>query len=182
MVADCGHNPEPGFYVLCLACMHGMQQALIEVVEEYERLDASPSQGGGDGPSRMKPKSKSPANDHVISLRDHRVEGTLPRLLADTLRRFGQTPYPTVRGNRDALLNRAVMVSKAEWSPGFLADLRRVLAQLQRANGAPKRARVGRCDCGKPLYAPPSGVVVTCGCGLEYDTEAHVRWLTRETQ
>lgn len=149
----------------------------------YATLSSIPGQhptGGGRFPGFG---SKSPANDHVIAMRDprsarvragdpHSVPGVLAgwvtRLL---LERPGPRPGPSVPAMAVFLDENLGFVTGRPWVKELNTDLTALLTQLRHVN-QPRR-RIGRCPntitegdrtvvCGAMLYAPTDGDVIQC--------------------
>lgn len=176
-MSSCGHA-EPGFYALCGPCTRLLTTMMYEALGLYEALNPVPGSAVPDsgGSSANKPQSKSPANDHVISLTDRRDPKTLPGVYSAALTRLGAPVYSRAATMHLALCHRIGIIAKQDWAPEFLDDVQRALADLRAVHGETrKRAVVGTCsECRGPLYAPSHGLVLDCrSCGVTYDvTEA----------
>lgn len=149
----------------------------------YALLDPQPGHGdaGRRGPGFS---SRSPASDHVISMRDHRSTRLLPEdphsipgvlrawcvMLADERDlALPSLNVGTMAGFLDAHLD---WITRQDWVDDLHAELRELHSQLKTAGGEPRHV-VGACPntidegehtryCGARLYAPLYGDAITC--------------------
>lgn len=203
------HTPADPGYRTCTPCstrIHGWLSPLT-VTEEgwpdnipglYQLLDPRP---GVVGAGRRVPgyASRSPANDHVIAMRDprsvrdprqplsvtpHSVPGTLTswcQELADARGTAAPREWavPVLAAYLDAHLD---WLTRQDWIPDLATELRELHTQLYQ--GRRSWRRIGRCrcpgltdtgTCGAALFASLDAGVVRCwACGAQWERD---RWL-----
>jgi hypothetical protein len=183
---------DPG-YQTCRPCADRLRDVLRDIVARSPQIAAPaaiiPARSVGERPPPGY-SSRSPANDHMICLRDPRTVAVEPgdphsalsdlaywagrvrrerghSLLPD--RRTVETEAQTIRFNWDWVCGRVWVATMAD-------DLRAVLDQLKSATGDPRPRHIGRCPnpvadpaaepgqrpCGTRLYAPLHGDTVEC--------------------
>lgn len=168
---------------LAWLCNPGVRES---VPGQYARLSIVPgTSAAGAGGSHQKPGSRSPANDHVISLTDRRTNALTDSDVVNTWYLFHNAAgmlgadrdvrYAGVAVLAPYVFVRLDYVTRAPWAAEFLRGLRTAHGQLKRANGEPRPAVIGHCECGARLY---NGQPITCqSCGLEYDVSEQLRAL-----
>jgi hypothetical protein len=193
---------DPG-YRTCSRCHQRIHEWLSPITVDGDgRPDSipglyamlSPLPGVGGGGQRRAPgfASRSPANDHIIAIRDprttrlapgdpHSVPGVLAAwtaLLADE--RSYAPPAGTVPAMAQFLDRNLDYITRQDWVEDLAAELRELHSQL-RAIGQQRR-RIGICpntidsgdttkQCGTTLYAPLYGDTIKCwapDCGREW--------------
>ena len=191
---------DPGFKT-CSAChtrIHAWLSPLT--VDDDGRPDSipglyaalSPLPGVGGGGMRRAPGfgSRSPANDHILAIRDprstrlepgdpHSVPGVLAAWVGLLIEeRSLIPPARTVADMARFLDNHLDYLTREDWVEDFAEELRALHSQL-RAIGQQRR-RIGLCpntvdegdttrQCGAGLYAPLYSDVIKChACGREW--------------
>lgn len=164
---------DPG-YRTCGPCLDRLREHLADIARRYRLLDATPSASVGDG-TRGAPgfRSKSPASDHVIALRDPRssqtartwrggdgrlhLEDERPALsvwgeldgvcwaLAEALDMPGPEPRSSVDDMLRWLDHRLDHATRDEVCVELSRVLRGVLAALRPVTGDPRPRRIGSC-------------------------------------
>jgi hypothetical protein len=159
---------------------------LAEIRDRYARLDIRPASQAGEGSSvRSVPRSKSPANDHVLSMMDPRSTtdgrayappatlGTWVRMLAeDTGIEYTD---PSVAGLVAYLLRLHAHITSQPWVDEYSRELHELVAALRPVTGEPRPRPIGRCPtvlvdeqgqpsglCNTALFAPINGDTIQC--------------------
>jgi hypothetical protein len=184
----------PG-YRTCDSCSLDIRDDLAEIRDRYARLDVRPASSAGEGSSvRSVPRSKSPANDHVLSMMDPRST-TTGRAYAPpaTLRGWVQL-LEEETGQRvwDASVTAMVAylsglhahITRQLWVDDYARELHELVQALRPVTGEPRPRPIGSCptlvddgqrECGTRLYAPLNGDTIRCrGCGREW---VRAEWL-----
>lgn len=144
----------------CDRCLIKLYDDLRDITLEYRRLDPNPT-GAADSSSRRSPgfRSQSPANDHVIALRDRRtrakVAGDLQNahtFMADWVvyvqheRNMAARSPLSIEAAYYALHAHEDWISRQEWVADLASQARSVLGQLKAANGDQPPTRIGTCS------------------------------------
>lgn len=174
----------------CWGCHASLLNDLAEIAAEYERLDSRPQFSGGGGRRSPGFSSKSPANDHVISLKDRRTKAKVLGDLHNAHTFMGEWVMFVLEQRGMALIWPVSVdeafrrlhahwdwITRQEWVSDLAAQAHVVLGQVRSANGIRPPAKVGECwastedgVCGATIYAPASGSVATCPrCGAQYE-------------
>ncbi|MFC5996936.1 hypothetical protein ACFQE5_22250 [Pseudonocardia hispaniensis] len=159
-------------YRTCSPCLDRLRHRLGDIVARYTRLDPTPGATGDSGRRGPGFHSRSPANDHVIAMRDPRSIAVARTWLGSDgrLHREHEHPPLSVRGVLDTIAwdiaahrgitgppDRADVPDLARWIDHQLdwitrqplvtevdAELRQLQAQLKPVTGDGRR-RIGRC-------------------------------------
>jgi hypothetical protein len=182
----------------------GIRDDLAEIRDRYARLDVRPASGATEGSSvRSVPRSKSPANDHVIGMMDPRSTttgraysppatlGTWVRMLEEDTGQLAEDV--TVPGLVRYLLSAHAHITRQPWVDEYARELSDLVDALKRVTPDPKtgivgskRRSVGPCpnivsasgvseNCGRELFAPLHGDTILCRtCGAKW---ARPQWL-----
>lgn len=149
------------FAVACTYCLDALFVDLREIAREYRRLDPNPRSGGSET-GRRSPGfgSQSPANDHVIALRDRRtrarVHGDLQNahtFMVDWLhyvqryRGMALSSPVSIEAAYYALYSHQDFIGRQEWVTDLAMGTRSVLGQLRSANGDEPPTKIGTCTC-----------------------------------
>lgn len=183
----------PG-YSTCDACSMGIRDDLAEIRDRYARLDVRPASGATEGSSvRSVPRSKSPANDHVIGMMDPRSTttgraysppatlGTWVRMLEEDTGQLAEDV--SVPGLVRYLLSAHAHITRQPWVDEFAREMSDLVAALRPVTGEPPPRWIGRCptlvaerECGTHLYAPRNGDTIRCrGCSRRWPREEWLR-------
>lgn len=158
----------------CETCEDTLTSTLVEIADRYEQLDSTPGAGGLDG-GRGAPgfESRSPANEHVIVIRDARssqvakvwlggdgrihreserpplsVYSTLLSEVYDVAERRGMSlpnPIDQVR-NLTAWLDRHVSwLTAQDTALAFYEAITSLSSQLRPLTGDPHPKNIGKC-------------------------------------
>lgn len=163
----------------CDQCHQRLYDDLREITVQYRRLDPAPRSGPADG-GRRSPgfRSQSPANDHVIALRDRRTRakthGDLQNahtFMADWLavvqfeRGMALRAPVSIEAVYFALLANQDWIGRQEWVWELAMGARTVLAQLKMANGDKPPTRIATCpECEVGDLFLIEGVVDCASC------------------
>jgi hypothetical protein len=175
----------PG-YLTCGECSDQIRDNLAEIRDRYGRLDVRLSTQPSEGSGRSVPRSKSPANDHVLGMTDPRSQTTgraysPPATLGSWVRMIaeetGQDYSDTsVAGLVAYLLRQHAHITRQAWVDEYAQELHELVSALRPVTGTPRPRTIGACpellddrECGTPLYVPPHGDTITCGgCAREW--------------
>lgn len=195
-------------YHTCSTCYDQLHQWLTPITVDddnrpasipgmYELLDARPGVGesGRRGPGFA---PRSPANDHVVAMRDPRSTKLLagdphsvPGVLGSWCLEVSELRHviPPARrvlamaGFLDAHLD---WLTRQDWVGELHAELRELYSQLKASAAGKTRRPIGQCPntidegnqtrtCGALLFAPLRGDTIQCGtCGRQW---ARHEWL-----
>lgn len=184
------HPPRPGReprqadppHLICADCLNRLHRLLSATARDDDgrhvgipalwcQLDTRPVRGepGRKGPGFG---SRSPARDHVISMRDPRGGElglrSVPAVLADWCQLVADECGVRTPQRRDVpdlaeMLGRSLdWLAQQDYIEDLHAELRDLASQLRSAVGDPKPRPVARCiaqfdgvECGAPIYMPP---------------------------
>jgi hypothetical protein len=172
----------------------GIRDDLAEIRDRYARLDVRPASGATEGSSvRSVPRSKSPANDHVIGMMDARSTtsgraysppatlGTWVRMLEEDTGQLAEDV--TVPGLVRYLLSAHAHITRQPWVDEFARELSDLVAALRPVTGEPRPRWIGKCrtlldngECGTDLFAPRNGDTIKCaGCKRKWPRDEWLR-------
>lgn len=172
----------PG-YRTCGACSDSIRDDLADIRDRYARLDPNFREPAPDQSNMHKVwRSKSPANDHILSMMDARSTTTdraysPPATLGTWVRMIAEetgVQYwdPSVANLVAYLLRMHAHITRQLWVDEYARELRELVGALRPVTGEPRPRPIGRCptlveqdECGTQLYAPLNGDTITCrGC------------------
>lgn len=181
----------PG-YQTCDGCSADIHADLIEIRDRYARLNPAEKEQADHAGVRSVPRSKSPANDHVLSMMDPRSTST-GRAYAPpaTLGTWAQAVEEesgyecrewSVPGLTRYLADRHAWVTAQPWVDDYARELHELVLALRPVTGEPRPRPIGRCPevlkdehgdpvgiCDTPLLAPLHGDTIKCrGCAREW--------------
>lgn len=176
-MGECTICTKPARFAACDRCLQKLFDDLHDISIEYQRLDPSPTGVAEQGRRSPGFRSQSPANDHVIALRDRRtrakVAGDLQNahtFMADWLLYIqadrGMAPRSpvSIEAAFYALRSHSDWIERQGWFSELAMGARTVLAQLRTANGHQPPTKVGTCpDCEAGTLTLAEGWV---NCGL----------------
>lgn len=198
---------DPG-YRCCSSCYDRIHRWLSPIAVDddgwpdsipglYAVLNPRPGASGDNGRRAPGFGPRSPANDHLISMRDKRsvkvvlsdplsVPGVLAEWCDALIEERGLVPPArTVQAMARFLDSHLDWTSKQAWVEDFHEELRALHSQL-RAIGAQRR-KIGACpntiqegehtrECGAVLLAPLNGDSIRCfACGREWQRDEWIR-------
>lgn len=195
-----------GGYQACEPCAGRLRGVLDEIVERYTVLSLPaaalprPAPGARRAPGFG---SRSPANDHIIALRDTRttaVERGDPHnalavlhawavMVREERRQLPAVGAVTVSSEAATLRFEWDWITRQPWVTDLAGELRQVAGQLRNATGERGTRRIGLCPvelvddgtgaiylCGTELRAPLAGDTVRCwGCGASWGRQDWLR-------
>lgn len=149
---------KPARFAACDRCLQKLYDDLRNITLEYQRLDPNPTGVADAGRRAPGFKSQSPANDHVIALRDRRTRAKVAGDLQNA-HTFMADWVAYIQAERGMALRSPVSIEAAfftlrthsDWieRQGWFSDLamgaRAVLAQLRVANGHKPPTPIGVC-------------------------------------
>ena len=182
---------------LCAEHYSTLRKTLVEIEDEAAVLSVAPSiamhwnTSGGSSKGATLASQQAPVRLDAVALNDHRVReglseedddrhasggitsvlGTLHYWAARTReerRMVNPTERLTIHRERDTLTRQLPWIVEQEWVGEFYRKMRKLLDQLQRANGTKPPKPFGRCpaqpqpgvECGGPLwYTTPVATV-----------------------
>lgn len=176
-MGECKNCGKPARFAACDRCLQELFDSLHEISIEYQRLDPQPTGIAEQGRRSPGFRSQSPANDHVIALRDRRTRARLPgdlqnahTFVADWVlyiqaeRGMALRSPVSIEAGVYALHNQVDWIERSEWFSDLALGTRTVLAQLRAANGHEPPDRFGICpECKAEETLILSGGVVACG-------------------
>lgn len=202
-------RPTDNGYLTCGKCAERLRGILVDIVKRYAIVGAASLETISSlivreenvKVRRRSPNAESPADDHVISIRDHRSTAVEPgdphsplailwswaQLVRDNRNLARRTARPTVESEADTLLFHWDWVMRQPWVVDLNTELREVANQLRPVTGTPTPKLIGHCPklvktdgetqtCNTPLFTPASGDTVRCSsCGEEWPRS---KWLS----
>jgi hypothetical protein len=170
----CGETTDLG--TACAPCLDRLYDCLRSIVIEYRRLDPNPTGVADSGRRAPGFRSQSPANDHVIALRDRRtrarVHGDLQNahtFMADWVayvqreRGMALSSSLSIEAAYYALYSHQDYIGRQGWVSELAMGAATVLGQLRTANGDKPPTRLGSCTQCEGGSLTLVGGFVRCG-------------------